>query len=146
MDYVVIKGFATLNDKILPIEYLLEALKIKKKKCIFYGIPADNRKARFICRNYTKTLAKSIDKITAMLATRRQTIRKCPPTTMGLSLIIPGFNVSSAEAKQYVMDRMLDLSQSSTLAGYIFTPKEHTEPLYCILDDHVNRFNPTINL
>ncbi|KAI8090522.1 hypothetical protein BDF21DRAFT_191550 [Thamnidium elegans] len=88
-----------------------------------------------------KPLAKSIDNFTAVLATRQQTIAKCPPATIALSLVIPGFNsnseftisevvhfitlegYASEEAKQYVVDRIFELSRSNKLAAYRFTPK-----------------------
>ncbi|KAI9274954.1 hypothetical protein EDC94DRAFT_509259, partial [Helicostylum pulchrum] len=88
-----------------------------------------------------KPLAMSICGFTAILAREKQTIARCPPATLGLSLIFPGFNsksvftfsevvnfitlenYESADAKQYVMDRILDLSCSNKLNAYRSTPQ-----------------------
>ncbi|KAI9256051.1 hypothetical protein EDC94DRAFT_523398, partial [Helicostylum pulchrum] len=93
-----------------------------------------------------KPLAMSICYFTAILAREKQTIARCPPATLGLSLIFPGFNsksvftlsevvnfiilenYESADAKQYVMDRILDLSCSNKLNGYRFTPESEGMP------------------
>ncbi|KAI9362190.1 hypothetical protein BD770DRAFT_316592 [Pilaira anomala] len=87
-----------------------------------------------------KPLAKSINHFNSLLAARHETVAKCSSATIGLSFIIPGFNNDSAfmisevidfitlenygseEAKQYVADRIVELSRSNKLAAYRFTP------------------------
>ncbi|GAA5814232.1 hypothetical protein MFLAVUS_007726 [Mucor flavus] len=93
-----------------------------------------------------KPLAMSICNFTAILIAGKHTISKCPLATLSLSSFFPGFNNNSkftllevthlitlknyenAEAKEYVIDRILDLACSNKLTGYRFTPKRAGMP------------------